>query len=140
MLRRCQGLPGWVGWSVAVQDLGPVGAVGGGGAVGMENDGPAPLVDHDVVVIPAEKPAVVEAGLAAVGLGSGVVDLACRGGLVAAVGEPAVLVPRGHRGADRGGDVPADPDVQRQAGGAEASPELLGGAGRGPRPGGGPQL
>src|ERR1700722_3671554 len=125
MLRRCRGLPGWVGWSVAVQDLGPVGVVGGGGAVGMENDGPAPLVDHDVVVIPAEKSAVVEAGLAAVGLGSGVVDLAGRGGLVAAVGEPAVLVPRGHRGADRGGDVPADPDVQRQAGAAEPSAELL---------------
>src|SRR5580693_5085668 len=33
MLHRCRGLPGWVGWSVAVQDLGPVGAVGGGGAV-----------------------------------------------------------------------------------------------------------
>jgi hypothetical protein len=51
-----------------------------------------------------------------VGLVAQVVDLAGGGGLVAAAGEPAVLVAQDHRAADRGRDVPRYPDVQRQAG------------------------
>ena len=45
-------LPGWPGgwWPVAVDDL-PVGAVGGGGGVGVQDEPPAATVDADVVVI-----------------------------------------------------------------------------------------
>jgi hypothetical protein len=39
-----------------------------------------------------------------------------RGGLVAAAGPPAVLVPQDHRAADRGRDLGGVADVQRQAG------------------------
>ena len=53
-----------------------------------------------------------------------VVDLAGRRGLVAAAGEPAVLVPQDDRPADRGRDVAADPDVQGEAGAGEAGAEL----------------
>jgi hypothetical protein len=35
---------------VAVEDFGAVGAAGGGGAVGVKGDGPAPLVDDHVMV------------------------------------------------------------------------------------------
>jgi N-acetylmuramic acid 6-phosphate etherase len=70
------GLSG-VGWgAVAVQDFGAVGAAGGGGAVGVEGDGPAPLVDGNVVVVvEAVQGAAVDAGRAAVGQVSHMVDL-----------------------------------------------------------------
>ncbi|MGH3187939.1 MAG: TetR/AcrR family transcriptional regulator [Streptosporangiaceae bacterium] len=58
-------LPG-AGWrAVAAEDFGAVGAAGGGGAVGVHRDGPAQLVDHDLVVERAVRPAVPDAGLAA---------------------------------------------------------------------------
>src|ERR1035441_105138 len=113
------------GRAVAVQDLGFIGAVSSGGAVGVQDDGPAPLMDDDMVVEPAVQSAVVDAGLAAVGLVGDVVDLAAGRGLVAAAGEPAVLVPLDHHAADRGRDVPADPDVQRQARPGQPGTELL---------------
>src|SRR5580693_10198068 len=43
-------LPGTGGRAVAVEDFGAVGAAGGGGAVGVQGDGPAPLVDRHVMV------------------------------------------------------------------------------------------
>jgi len=46
------------------------------------------------------------------------------GGLVAAAGEPAVLVPQDDGAADRGRDVAADADVQRQARPAQPGAEL----------------
>ena len=46
--------PGRTGWAVAVEDLRLVGVPGGGGAVGVQDQGPAPPVDHDLVVEPAE--------------------------------------------------------------------------------------
>jgi hypothetical protein len=69
-------LPGVGGRAVAVQDFGAVGAAGGGGAVGVEGDGPAPLMDHHVVVIKTVQRAAVHAGLAAVGQVGHVVHLA----------------------------------------------------------------
>jgi len=51
--RRPGGLPGAGGWAVAVQDLGLVLVPGGGGAVGVQDQGPAPAVDDDQVVEPA---------------------------------------------------------------------------------------
>ena len=71
---------------MAVEHLGFVGVPGGGGAVGVQDEGPAPPVDHDLVVEEAEQQAVFGAGLAAVGLVPDVVDFARRRGLVAAAG------------------------------------------------------
>jgi hypothetical protein len=50
-----------------VEDFGAVGAAGGGGAVRVEGDGPAPLVDSHVVVEETVKCAAVDAGGAAIG-------------------------------------------------------------------------
>jgi len=44
---------GLAGRPVTVQDFGAVGAADGGGAVGVQGDGPAPLVDRHVMVIKA---------------------------------------------------------------------------------------
>jgi hypothetical protein len=99
---------------VAVQDFGAVGAAGGGGAIGVQGDGPAPLVNGNMMVKEAVQGAAVDAGLAAVGQVGHVVHLAGGGGLVAAAGPAAMLVPQDHRAADRGGDLRGVPDVQRQ--------------------------
>src|SRR5689334_15415509 len=45
--------------SVAVQGLGFVLAPGGGGAVGVQDQGPALLVDHDLMMEPAQQHAVL---------------------------------------------------------------------------------
>ena len=52
---------------MAVQDFGLVFVPGGGGAVGVDDQGPAALVDHDLVVIEAQEHAAGEAGGAAIG-------------------------------------------------------------------------
>ena len=104
---------------MAVDDFGLVLVPRGGGAVGVEDDGPAPLMDDDLMVEEAEQGAVGDAGRADAGLVAEVVDLAAGRGLVAAAGESAVLVPQDHGAADRGRDVPGHPDVQRQARPAE---------------------
>ena len=70
--------------AVAAQDFGAVRAPGGGGAVGVHGDGPAPAVDRDLVVEGAVQAAVPDAGLAAVGLVGEMFDLAGGGGLAAA--------------------------------------------------------
>src|SRR5215475_11794568 len=69
-------LPGAGGGPVAVQHLGLVLVPGGGGAVGVDDQGPAPAVDDDLVVEGAEQHAVLYGGGAAVGLVLGVVHLA----------------------------------------------------------------
>src|ERR1700691_1902402 len=74
-------LPGAGGWAVAVDDLGLVPVPCGGGAVGVQDEGPAHPVDHDLVVVAAEQDAVFEAGFPAAGLVGQVVDLTCRRGL-----------------------------------------------------------
>jgi len=56
--------------------------------------------------------------------GSGVVHLARRRGLVTPSGPPAALVPQDDRVADPGRDGLGVPDVQRQAGSAQARAEL----------------
>src|SRR5260370_75554 len=75
-VRRCRwvnrvpGSPGPGGRGVgpvAVQDFGTVGAAGGGGAVRMEGDGPALLMDGHVVMVEAVQRAAIYAGLPAVG-------------------------------------------------------------------------
>jgi hypothetical protein len=74
---------------VAVQDFRFVGTICGGGPVRVQDDGPAHLVDHDVMVMPTEEGAIVEAGLSAAGAGRKVMDLATGGGLVT----PARMLP-----------------------------------------------
>src|SRR5208283_5566448 len=61
------GLPRAGRGPVAVQDLGLVRVPGGGGAVGVQDQRPAPPVDHDLVVEEAKQHAVLDAGVAAVG-------------------------------------------------------------------------
>jgi hypothetical protein len=51
---RGRALPGPGGWAVAMQDLRLVGVPGGGGAVGVQDQGPAPPVDHHLVVEPTQ--------------------------------------------------------------------------------------
>src|SRR5712691_9430000 len=116
--------PGPGGRAVAVQDFASVLVPRGGGPVGVQDDGPALLVNHDLVVEAAEQRAVLHAGLAAVGLVGQVVHLTACGRLVAAAGEPAVLVPQDDGAADRGRDVAADPHVQRQARPAQPHAQL----------------
>src|SRR6185437_3788829 len=70
---------GWW-WAVAVVDLGAAGVGHGGGAVGVETDAPAPLMNHDQVVEGAEEDQAFQAGRAALALGRGVVDVASCGG------------------------------------------------------------
>src|ERR1700760_4897706 len=100
------GLPSAGGWSVAVQDLSLVFIPGGGGAVGVDHEGPALAVDHHLVMVKAEQYAAGEAGGAAVGLVLDVVDLAGGVGLGAAAGPFAVsagAVADGVADAGRGG-------------------------------------
>src|SRR5258707_11098799 len=88
MTRACQAgpLPGSGGWSVAVQHLGLVLVPRAGRPVRVDDQGPAPAVDHDLVVEGAEQDAVLGRRRAAVGLVPGVVHLAGAGGLGAAAG------------------------------------------------------
>jgi hypothetical protein len=64
---------------MAVQDL-PVGPVGGGGAVGVQDEPPAAAVDADVVVELAQQHALTHGGLPAVFLVLQVVHVAPGGG------------------------------------------------------------
>src|SRR6266568_4873266 len=73
------------GRPVAVKDP-AVGAAGFGGAVSVQDQGPAEPVYADLVVIAAQQDEVFEPGLAAEGAGGEMVDLAAGGGLVAAAG------------------------------------------------------
>jgi hypothetical protein len=81
-------------------------------------------VNDDLVVKEAEQGAVFDAGRAAVVAVPQVVDLASGRWLVAAAGEPAVLIAQYHRPPDRGWDVGGHPDVQRQARPAQTCPQL----------------
>src|SRR5258705_3457630 len=101
MTRACQAgpLPGSGGRSVAVQHLGLVLVPRAGRAVRVDDQGPAPAVDHDLVVEGAEQDAVLGRGRAAVGLVPGVVDLAGAGGLGATSGPLAVPVAQPERAA-----------------------------------------
>src|SRR6478752_4052139 len=92
------------GWAVAVQDPGLVLAPRCRRPVRVHHQGPAPAVDGDQVMEPAQKDAVLKARLAAVGLVGGVVHLAGRGGLVTSAGPLAVLIPEPDRVADGGRD------------------------------------
>jgi len=86
------------------------------------------------MVEPAQEHAVFDAGLAAVLLVPDVVDLARRGGLVAAAGPLAVLIPQDDGVADARRDGLGVADVQRQArpgeAGSELPPTFLGGTPR----------
>ncbi len=81
------------GRAVASEDL-AVGAAGFGGAVGVQDEGPAEPVDAHLVVVAAEQDEPAEMRLAAAGAEDDVVDLAAGGGLVAAAGPRAVLIPQ----------------------------------------------
>src|SRR5690242_10346058 len=87
---RGAGVTGWSpradGGSVAVEGLGLVLVPRRGGAVGVQDQDPAPPVNHDLVVEPAQKHAIPDGRGPAVGLVPGVVDLARLGGLVAPAG------------------------------------------------------
>src|SRR5256885_13690660 len=71
-----------------------------GGAVGVQDQCPAPPVNHHLMVEPAEKHTFLDAGRAAVGLVLGVVHLAGTSGVVAPPGPLAVLIPQHHGVAD----------------------------------------
>src|SRR5215472_16896582 len=125
------GLPGSRGrGSMAAED---VAARGEGlcAAIGVEDEFPAEAVDADLVVILAQQDEVSQAGLAALGPGDDVVDLAGGGGHVAATGPAAVPVAENDGAADVVGDVLGVGDVQRQArrvvGGAEGAGAQVGG-------------
>ena len=76
------------------------------------------------MVEPTKEDAVLDAGLAALGLVLDVVHLTRRSGLVTVSGPLAVLVPQGDRVADPGRNGLAVADVQRQAGAAQPGAEL----------------
>jgi hypothetical protein len=83
-------------------------AVGAGdlaGAVGVDGQVPAELVQDDVVVPPAVVLEVGQAGVAAVGAVGDVVGFTAGGGLVAAAGELARLVPQRDQAPQVQGDV-----------------------------------
>src|SRR5215471_15170003 len=75
---------GRAGRGMAVVAAGSVGADRGGGAVGVEANGPAPFMDHDEVMEPAQKEQISEGCRAAMGPGCDVVHVADRWRLVAA--------------------------------------------------------
>ena len=80
-----QGSPGAGGRGpVAVQEFGAVGAAGGGGAIGVQGDLPAPLMDRHMMVEKTVQGAAVHAGRAAVGQVGYMVHFTGTGGLVAA--------------------------------------------------------
>ena len=109
------GLFAW--WLVAVDDL-PVGAVGGGGGVGVQDEAPAAAVNADIMVELAQKGAVPQGGFAAVALVAQVVDVAVGGGLAAA-GPGAVPVAEHDGAADVDRDVAGEADVERDGAGVE---------------------
>src|SRR5207245_623718 len=88
--------------AVAVQGA-AVGAGHGGGAVGVQGDGPALAVDQGQVVDGAHQQAVDQAGGAAAAAGDDVVHVAGGRGLVAA-GRGAVPVADDDGAAQVGGD------------------------------------
>src|SRR5258707_5030939 len=110
--------------SVAVQDLGPVFVPGRGGAVGVQDQGPAPPVDDDLVVEPAKKHAVLDGRRAAVGLVLGVVHLARLGGLVAPACPLPMPVPQGDGVAEAGGRGLGGGRVRREEPGGDGGAEL----------------
>jgi hypothetical protein len=87
-----RGLPGAGRWAVAVEDLGFVKVPRSRRPVGVQDQSPAPTMDHHLVVKEAQQHAIFDAGRAAVLLVLDVVDLAGRRGLVAPAGPPAALV------------------------------------------------
>ena len=118
----CRWLGGLLGWAVAVEGA-SVGCGGGGGAVGVAGDVPAPPMDSYLVVESAEQDQVGQAGGAAVGPVDQVVRLGHGCGLPAA-GELAVLVAEGDGGAQVGRDgAGGAADVQWLAGGVEGGVE-----------------
>jgi hypothetical protein len=126
--QQSRGCGGW--WPVAVQCFVSGWAGRGYGAVGVQDDGPAPAVHGDQVVEGAQEHQVGQAGRAALGAGNDVVRMAgcCR--LVAA-GEAAAGV--AYR--DRAAQVHRDgfgrcADVQWQAGRRDRARRQAGSAGR----------
>jgi hypothetical protein len=81
-------------------------------------------MDDNLMVEKTEQQAVFGAGLAAVLLVPDVVNFTGGGGLVAAAGPPAALVPQRDRVADPGRDRLAVADVRRQARPAQPGAEL----------------
>src|SRR5258708_20891020 len=73
---------------------GDVAEGGGGGAVGVEDEFPAPPMDGHQMMEGTQQAAVIDAGGAAFGPRDHMMDVAAGGPLVAA-GEPAVRIPAG---------------------------------------------
>src|SRR5580700_1728009 len=118
---------------MAVQDL-AVGSVGGGGAVGVQDEAPAAAVDADVVVELAQQHALAHGGFAAVFLVLQVVHVAPGGGSPAPW-PGAAAVPQLDGAADAGRDGVGVADVQRQRrgvvrGGEQGGAQPAGEAGR----------
>ena len=93
------------------------GAGGGGSAIGVEADFPAPAMHGYKVMKRAEQLKIIEAGRAALAARDDVVGLAGCGRLGAA-GEGAVLVAQGHGAAQMGRDgIGRSADVEGEADG-----------------------
>src|SRR5215472_16743375 len=116
-----------------MEDL-PAGAVCRGGAVGVEDQLPAPAVDAHVVVELAQQHAVAGAGLAAVFLVPDVVHVAPGGG-PAAARPGAALVAEQDGAADAGRDGVGVADVEGECGGVPGGFQQPGAQGGG-QPGG----
>ena len=95
-----------------------MGAVGGGGGVGVQDEAPAAAVDADIMVELAQKGTIPQGGLSAVALVAQVVDVAVGGGLAAA-GPGAVPVAEDDGAADVDRDVAGEADVEGDGAGVE---------------------
>jgi hypothetical protein len=97
----------WAGsrWRAVASDDLPAGTPDLARPVRVDDKRPAHLVEHHVMVPPTVKLQVRQAGVPAVLAVHHVVRLAAGGGLGAAAGELAPLVPQGHEAAQVHGDV-----------------------------------
>jgi hypothetical protein len=118
--------PGWLpgaGWrAVAADDL-PAGAPHLAGAVRVDGELPAHLVQHHVMMPPAVLFQARQARVPAVLAVHHMVGFAAGGRLVAAAGELARLVPQGDKAAQVERDVVGLADVERERGAVQALAE-----------------
>ena len=95
------------------------------GAVGVDGQGPAQLVQYHVMVPPAVIFEVGEAGVAAVGAVGDVVGFTAGRGLVTSAGELAPLIPQRDQPPQMQGDLVGLPDIEREGGAGQGLAEQV---------------